>query len=490
MKRMAYLRALAARAWSRFRSVPILVKILGIGWGAAFLFGSVSLVQSRGDLSPLLFKVLAERSVTGARSLAAILERPVVTGDNLAVTEALQRERAVLPEIRYALVRDRTGRIVAHTFAYATPVDLERLRRDTRSGDPYRPMVLATADGLVLDAVAPILGGYAGTVEVGVLDANLGSSRAALTRSVLWGFALSFGIGIALALLLAHFLARPIRHLARTADAIGGGDFSARARVYAGDEVGHLAQAFNRMAGSLESYREEVREKERVRVALIERIIQAQEDERRTIARELHDQLGQSLLALLMTVQADRRGRGADGPADESGDSLVTRINGLIDEVRRLAWGMRPPILDDYGLDSALARHTQEVGRQAGVPIDYQYTAAPGVGRLPSRVEVTLYRVAQEALTNVLRHAQAARASVVVLHGRDDVTLLVEDTGRGFDPQAAATADRPGLGLPGMRERVVLLGGECSIESTLGKGTLVRARIPLAPENVACPSAS
>jgi two-component system sensor histidine kinase UhpB len=219
-----------------------------------------------------------------------------------------------------------------------------------------------------------------------------------------------------------------------------------------------------------------VAERERGRQALIEKIVHAQEEERRSISRELHDELGQSLLALLLAVQTQRTD--GEGAAVQRED-LEDRIRRMIDEVRRLAWGMHPSILDDYGLDSALSRHVQEVGSHSGLAVDYQGLDAPGRLRLPREVEVTLYRVAQEALTNAVRHARASQCSVVLLRDRAEVTLLIEDDGCGFDPEAVLRRQEGGLGLTGIRERVALLGGRCQIESSPAAGTRVRVQVPL-----------
>jgi signal transduction histidine kinase len=164
-------------------------------------------------------------------------------------------------------------------------------------------------------------------------------------------------------------------------------------------------------------------------------------------------------------------------PAPESINEIETRIGHLIDEIHRLIQGIRPPILDDYGLSSALARLTEEVSSYSGIKIDYQYISSPDLGRLPSRVELPLYRIAQEAVTNVVRHAGSEQASVVVIRRREDVVLLVEDHGCGFDPGSQKDSSR--LGLAGMKERTALLGGSCVLESLPGKGTTLRVSIPL-----------
>ena len=160
---------------------------------------------------------------------------------------------------------------------------------------------------------------------------------------------------------------------------------------------------------------------------------------------------------------------------------MASATKELITRVSQLAWDLRPSILDDYGLDSALTRHIDNVAKRAHLTIDYEFISADSAeGRLPPPVEVVLYRVTQEALNNVVRHARASRVSVIVIRGEDRVTLMVEDDGRGFSADMAQRAgESGGLGLSGMRERLALLKGQLMIESIPGDGTSIRATIPL-----------
>ncbi|MFQ5737572.1 MAG: ATP-binding protein [Acidobacteriota bacterium] len=281
---------------------------------------------------------------------------------------------------------------------------------------------------------------------------------------------------LVLGVLLNKLVILRIRSLVRAAGRIRQGDFEAKARVFSGDEIGHLAGTLNRMAEGLQRYRGEVEKKERMRVSLLGRIVEAQEEERKSISLELHDQVGQSLSALLLTVQGDGWHHGL---GEKLRRDLEGRIRRLIGVVHGIAWGMCPSILDDYGLKSALERFVAETSDQFGLAIDFQYSSPSGIDRLPSPIEVTLYRLAQEAVSNVLRHAGASRASVVVLCRRDEVRLLIEDNGCGFQVEAVQRKGTTSLGLTGMNERAGLCGGSCTIESEPGKGTTVRVSIPL-----------
>jgi signal transduction histidine kinase len=474
-------RLVSAFSW-RVLSIPIFFKILGIGFLSAILFGTVTLLQTRTSTSQILYQLLEQRTLSMGRSLADTIERPASTGDYFSVLEHLQEAKKTFPEIRYIIVRGRDGQIVASTFEKNVPADLVKMRPG-RCPPDCSAQTLSSAEGLILDVDFPVAGGYAGTVQVGVLDRMVSHELATLTRMVLWGLILCASVGIGLAVWLTGILTRPIRHLVQSANRIREGEFETRAEVFSNDEIGRLAVAFNQMGEALMRYRQEVQAKEKARLSLIERIVQVQEDERKSISRELHDHFGQSLLALLLQVQAGCKYGSGNCEYSHSPGSLCSciedTIRQIIGEVHRLAWGMRPSILDDYGLDSALARHIEEVSKTAGFEIDYQFTSPEGLTRLPSRIEVPLFRIAQEAITNIIRHAKASHASVVVLRQIHEITMLVEDDGQGFDLHSAQEKGDQCLGLMGMKERVNLLGGGFVIESAPREGTTIRVRIPL-----------
>lgn len=225
---------------------------------------------------------------------------------------------------------------------------------------------------------------------------------------------------------------------------------------------------------SMQLAREEVK---RVREKSMAQVISYQEDERKRIARELHDQVCQSLSALLLQMQAHGE---VDESIKELQKSCEARIRNLIDEVRTMAGELRPTILDDYGLEKALARHIEELSSRSGLPIDYQCGYNPEYfKRLPAPAEIGLYRVALEALDNIVAHASASRASAILLRQSSKLMLLIEDDGCGFDYTAIRKDLDQCLGLIGMEERIALMGGTIRIESTPQKGTTVRAEIPL-----------
>jgi PAS domain S-box-containing protein len=219
---------------------------------------------------------------------------------------------------------------------------------------------------------------------------------------------------------------------------------------------------------------------EEARKELLLRLVAAQEQERQRISRELHDQMGQQLAALMMGLKT------LDGNSYGRQSTLITleQLQEITDqlsrEVHTLAWGLRPPVLDDLGLHTALYNYAEEWAERSRVPVDF-HSAGFEDGRLPLAYETALYRIAQEALTNVSKHSEADRVSFILEWRGDHVLAVVEDNGKGFDVEALMlpTGEGRKLGLLGMRERAALLGGTINIESEPGAGTSVFVRIPV-----------
>lgn len=463
---------LKAIVW-RLLSVPIYLKILGIGALVASVFAIVMICFAKPMIARTLYDIHEARARASTVALAAVLERPVVIDDLFMVRQHLANTMLAFPDVRYGVVYDRDGRPVAHTFDGELPPELRRTPvRATASS----LLVLDHGDDRIFDVTEPIQGGQVGSLRVGTSDEAVARQLASLTRSVWLALLLCLALGQGLALLLAAVLTRPIRHLVKAANLVKQGRFEHRAEVMWGDEVGDLAVAFNRMAAALEGYRLQVQHKEEARQGLIKRLVQAQEDERRSIALELHDELGQSLMAVLLSIHGLQR---SGELSEERANELDGQIRLISDEVRAIARRMRPSILDHGGLEVALESYVEETSALSPIPIDYQWIGRDGPERLPSEVEVTLFRIAQESLTNVLRHADATQASVVLARNDCAVSLLVEDDGVGFN--LACLEDRRGcggLGLMGMQERATLLGGRFSVTSSPGRGTTVRVEIP------------
>jgi PAS domain S-box-containing protein len=219
---------------------------------------------------------------------------------------------------------------------------------------------------------------------------------------------------------------------------------------------------------------------ERARTDLLSRLVFAQEDERRRIAREMHDQFGEQLTALNLRVRLLRDACAGRPDLTEQVAALEEVAQRLDRDVDHLVWELRPTALDDLGLRAALANYIKDWSARVHVSAELHTTGLLD-DRLPSETETALYRIAQEALTNVAKHSQAKNVEIILERRSDHVVLIVEDDGVGFEPGGAPGAGGQGFGLLGMQERAALIGATLQIESSAGSGTTVFVRMAAGP---------
>jgi len=217
---------------------------------------------------------------------------------------------------------------------------------------------------------------------------------------------------------------------------------------------------------------------------IMHRMVEMQEAERKRIARDLHDHIGQMLTGMRLKVERLLDMLPADGPAHDQVLSIREIASRMDRDVGFLSRELRPTELDSLGLENAIQAFVREWSQQYGVEAEFKWVTSPNNvhGKLSREVETNLYRITQEALNNVFKHADAGQVSVLLHSKKDAVSLIVEDDGLGFDLGEARNGDDPahGFGLIGMRERTELLGGEFDIESVSGKGTSIMVKIPTA----------
>lgn len=216
---------------------------------------------------------------------------------------------------------------------------------------------------------------------------------------------------------------------------------------------------------------------EEARLELMRRLITIEDEERRRIARELHDETGQSLTALLVGLRVIEQKAGLPEVA-AAAQQLRKVAAETVDNVGRLARGLHPSVLDDLGLLAAARRYVSDYAKSHGLVVDLR-SEGVGANPLPPLVQTTIYRILQEGLTNVARHADASAVDILLKVTAGSLLLEIRDDGVGFVP-AVTRGDASGLGLHGMGERATLLGGSLVIDSSPGAGTTVRAWIPLA----------
>lgn len=303
-------------------------------------------------------------------------------------------------------------------------------------------------------------------VVLAIATAALAVSPATVSQPVAVREAVVLVFGIAAMLVVNLLLLRralaPLERLTRVMRSVDPLRPGHRIPVYGPDaEVAALTESFNDMLDRLESERRDS--------AL--RALAAQEGERQRIARELHDEVGQTLTAVLLQLERTAR----EVPAGDLGELVAAareEVRTSLDDVRRIARELRPEALDDLGLASALTALSTALAERANV--DVERDIQRDLPNFSSEVELVLYRVAQESLTNVARHAHASHVRLSLAREEDAVVLTVRDDGRGIQPPAPGSVN----GIRGMRERAVLIGAQLSIDSGPGAGTEVRLRVP------------
>lgn len=420
------------------------------------------------------------------------------------IQQILQRS-ARLGRVGHALLLDPQGDVVASTLGvpFGTPGEHARFYR--QAFDAGRPQV----------AIVPVDPGFPGespnhlhvmafapvrSVPLAVAIGGDWETLNAPIRRLRWGLALVGVVALAaiwgVRLLGAHTLIRPVRRLTEAAQRIARGDLRTPLRAPEGGEIGAMAEALEQMrlrlleniqelarwSETLEARvaerTEALRQQEALTRQLLRRVLTAQEEERARLARELHDEAGQILTAVQLSLDRLAKALGEGNPwAQEQLQRTRSLVAQAMEDLRRVISALRPGVLDQLGLVPALRGVAEALLRPRGIQLTLETEGI--TERLPGEVELILFRIAQEAMHNVARHSQATHVWIRLMRGEQELVLEVQDNGRGFDPEAV-TAEGPGrgLGLAGMRERASLIGGRLEIDSRPGQGTTIRVRIP------------
>ncbi len=464
-------------------------------------------------------------ALTGRPAALLVVPVPGASGVNLAGVIDLSRADLLGPltnakglgKTGHAELFDSSGNVIASTeaAAFQSPGEHQRfyLRVLSESREEVQTVPVeatspgdATADeGDHIMAVAPLADTPWG-VAVGGSESETLAPVNDLRNEMLLVGAVSLVVLWLATLIGARFLARPVRALTDAADRMRGGDLETPIHVPEGGEIGRLGETLEamrvRLDASLDEIKakdadleqrvhertqevedlyDELKAKEELRSRLLNSVISAQEEERKRIARELHDETGQALTGIIMSLEAAREDLVREPEAaGERLDKAVLLAGQSIDMIRQLVIDLRPAALDDLGLVPALRALAETRLEEKGVQLQMEVSGMKD--RLSPAVETCLFRVVQEAVTNIIRHSDAKRAHIELRRDDQSVSLLVEDDGRGFDVaevRSSPHSDRA-LGLAGMEERVSLAGGQLTIESAPSKGTRVSARIDLA----------
>jgi signal transduction histidine kinase len=478
------------RNWRRRLSqqlgdVSIRTKIL-IGVLAMVLIpGMAVTLQVRALMIRGLREQLQKQSILVAHAVGVHCTDLVACNDVKALDQILQDAWQYNQDLRYILVIDDDE----HVLAYSLGPGFEQKNafmmfgeKPTHIGNPYFQQGVTSHGETIWETTSPVVGGV-GYVRVGLGERRMWNLVNKVTGRIALSFLVISLVGIASALTLTWLFTRPILELVAVTERVGRGDYDVQVRRRANDEIGDLAEAFNSMLSAIRQAEAIRNERERLRQVFLKRVIRAQEEERRRVARELHDETGQALASLMVGL---RNVESAPTPSKMRTRLLELReiLASTLDRVRRLAYDLRPSVLDDLGLLSALSIHAHQYQERFKVKVDVQVVGVDS-GDLSPEVETTIYRIVQEALLNAARHASCTHIDVLLQVRDGQLSVIIEDNGCGFDVDQIFGKEhsQTKLGLYGMKERAELVGGDLEIESKPGKGCTIYLNVPFQGQN-------
>lgn len=456
--------------WSKVGGVSIRTKVMGIV--AACIIGSAvaviwytyndDLVRSREQVQ--------QRGIAIGTSMAAQSQDLILTDNQFSLYELIRETSNVYEDIYYVFVLDDSGNVLVHNFNGGFPVDLLN-KNEVPKGESYHVQALRAGELIIQDVAVPVLGGRAGVIRLGMSEASISAEVTEHISSILVWVLLVLLLGLTIAYVWTSFLTNPISQLSKAVRVIGKGDFKWKAPVWARDEIGDLGTAFNEMSAELQR-------KEIMRKKLLAKIMRTQEDEQKRISRELHDETSQALASLKVGL---RLVEDLTDPVQikEKLTELRALVAQTLENVHQIAVELRPSLLDDVGLVAAIKGYVQDYSSKVKIKVDF-HASNVSEQQLSADVRMTVYRIVQEALTNIAKHAEASNVSVVLMSRDSSLVTIVEDNGKGFDVNRAMNSHHgKKLGLFGMYERASLIGGNLTIESDLGIGTTVFFEMPL-----------
>lgn len=472
-------------------SVSIQVKITGIVAMGIIVSFAVLVWFFYQETTVVLRNQLQQRGIA-IGTVLAMYSGDLMLPENLPSLYRLANNvREADKDVAYVFVLNPAGDVLVQTFAEGFPAELLLGKNQVLPGESYHIQVFQTENDTFHDVAMLIPGEKTGVIRLGLSE----SSMNAVLKGDLWHILFWPGLICALWLFIAYgfssVLTGPAYRLLETTRGLRQGDSLLQSPADAkNDRIGAVSDnkypmTFDEMSKELRR-REEMRQKlldkindgEQMRQKLLNKVINAQEEERKRIARELHDQTGQSLTSLVVGLKVLETHSSPETQKSIADLKLLT--NKTLTEIHNLSIELRPSSLDDLGLIAALRQYTKEYTGKFGIEIDFQAIGLEGK-RLPPTVEIALYRIVQEALTNVVKHAAATKVSVLIKPRDTSIVTIVEDNGKGFDVKEVFSSSKieHRLGLYGMQERASVIDGVLTVESTPGVGTTIFVEVPL-----------
>jgi len=396
----------------------------------------------------------------------------LLTNDIYKLDQIFQETVRLRPNLRYLFVVDKSGDVTASSFGSGFPKELLEVNRKVKK---TKIDLIRTDEGKMLDAAAPIMHGDLGIMHAGVSFKKSRNNIDKLIKSLVVTLLVIVGIGIVLSLFLTYIITEPIKDLLDATKAIGKGNYAIKPLKSTNDEIGELVLAFNDMAYKLTKLEKERSERENQRKMLLKKIIDAQENERKRVARDLHDKLAQTLVSLMIEFKIIETSKTIN-PANltKKIKELRSTITKELDSLYTLCSDLRPSVIDDLGFVPAIKMFRDEFVKRYKIDCDLKIHGDID-SHLDKTAKIAVYRIIQEALINVVRHSSADKVNLTLNCCSNLLKGIIHDNGKGFD----LLKKQDLTGIYGMRERAEMLNGRLSLHSEAGKGTTVLFEIPL-----------
>ncbi|MCL4428103.1 MAG: HAMP domain-containing protein [Deltaproteobacteria bacterium] len=456
----------------KFYNVSLRIKVIGLVIFATLLLGLpviyfVNINFSRQNNMQLKLMSLAIGKQLSSQSVNYILE------DNFYALEKLLKSSVKSdPDLVYAFIENKKGEVIASTFDGGFPADL--LKVNSFNPKSLSAVKIKTNEGLVYDTAVPILRGRLGTVRVGISTKRSSMLLYSLIRSIIIVMIFAAVLAIILSSSIAWWVMTPIVKLSEAFNKVKSGSYDVKLDIKRDDEIGMLARDFNKMAVSLKKADEERMENDNLRKNFINNVIKAQEEERKRIAKDLHDQFAQMLAYIKIRIGLLKNLNNIEEARESVAQISEELTKALFINIAR---SLMPGILEEMGLVCAVTSYIDDINKKSlNFKVDFYSDYDIKNKRFDQNIEINVYRIIQEALSNVILHSHSNYAKINLGIAEGKIIGSVEDYGTGFN---YGLISKDSLGIFGMTERAKLLGGDLKIESKTGAGTLINFYIPL-----------
>jgi signal transduction histidine kinase len=452
---------------------------MGIVVLSVVLLGTWAIKENRQAMNTVVSELMIGHGITVGEIVAAKSRDYLLTKNYFALQELIEHTFANNSDFRYIFVLDNKEQVVLHTFIEGMPEGL-RKANTVSSTERYSQKKIQSNEGFIWDIAIPISSGNNGVIRIGISESKLKQIIKDTTLRIILNTLVISIFGLLASYFFISLLNTTIHSLLHATKSLTDGDLQARVNTFwPSDELGKLIIAFNKMAERLQKSVQEMEKGEVLRKQLLSTIITAQEDERKRISRELHDEAGQSLTALSYSLSLFET-KVTDRELLKKINEMKLILSKTLQEVHNLALQLRPIALDSLPLDQALEKYIRDFMGQFSIKVECQVYKNRSLN-LPYTVSTAVYRIVQEALTNVVKHSNSNLVKVLIEYESEFLLVMVEDNGEGFNLEEtlkSPISDRK-LGLFGMEERAKLLGGNLIIDSLVGEGTTIYLKVPI-----------